>query len=175
MNLRVTNALHEEYKTTYPRGLPTTTNPFRLEDVVDGAIGILGDLPKPSLAYLHFFPPHDKYRPKGKYNSMFRDGWQAPEKSIHPLTAPRTPGPYAEQENDRLKYDQYLASWDAEVGRLLEYLRTSGLLDSSYVILTSDHGELFERGVVGHNCSLIYDPIVHVPLIISRPGQKGAD
>lgn len=171
MNWRTRRALNEEYRMTYPRGLPSATNPFRLEDVVDGGIGILGNLAQPSLAYLHFFPPHGFYRPKGKYNYVFRDGWQAPEKPIHALLGGGALT-FAEQENDRLKYDQYLASWDAEVGRLLDHIRTSGLLDSSYVIITSDHGELFERGAVGHYCPLIYDPLAHVPLIISRPGQK---
>ena len=99
------------------------------------------------------------------------DGWEAPEKPVHPLigTGGMTPGA---QQNQRRLYDQYLSSWDAEVGRLLDYLRTSGILESSYVIITSDHGELFERGVVGHSCPLIYDPLVHVPLLISRPGQQ---
>ena len=168
---RTRKALDAEYRMTYPRGLPSATNPFTLEDVVDGAIGILGGLQQPSLAYLHFFPPHGFYRPKGKYNRSFADGWSAQEKPVHALVGAGALS-FAELENCRLKYDQYLASWDAEVGRLLDYLRTSGILESSYVIITSDHGELFERGVVGHYCPLIYDPLVHVPLLISRPGQQ---
>ena len=42
---------------------------------------------------------------------------------------------------------------------------------SADVIFTADHGELFERGVVGHYCPLIYDPLAHIPLIISPPGR----
>ena len=84
-NSRSMRVLSEEYGRTYPRGLPSATDPFRLEDVVDGAIGLLRNLPEPSLAYLHFFPPHAPYRPKVKYNSMFADGWQAPEKAVHAL------------------------------------------------------------------------------------------
>jgi arylsulfatase A-like enzyme len=41
------------------------------------------------------------------------------------------------------------------------------------VIVTSDHGELFERGEVGHWTRLMYESIMHVPLLISKPGQKG--
>jgi arylsulfatase A-like enzyme len=66
-----------------------------------------------------------------------------------------------------------VASWDAEVSRLFDFLKTSGLLDRSYVIVTSDHGELFERGEVGHWTRLMYEAIMHVPLLISAPGQKG--
>jgi arylsulfatase A-like enzyme len=39
-------------------------------------------------------------------------------------------------------------------------------------VLTSDHGQLFERGVHGHATALLYEPVIHVPLLISRPSQK---
>jgi arylsulfatase A-like enzyme len=162
--------LDAQYRITYPRGLPDTLDLFRLEDVVDGVIRILGGLPRSSLAYLNLHPPHADYRPKGKYNHSFDDGWQPAPKPEHVLVWEK-PGPAAE-ETRRLHYDQYLASWDAELARLLDYLWVSGILDDSYVIITSDHGEMFERGVVGHMTPLIYDPSAHVPLIISMPGQN---
>jgi len=166
---RSTRALDAEYRMTYPRGLPVTLDQFRLEDVVEGAIRILGSLPRPSLAYLHFYPPHGFYRPKGKFSRSFMDGLEPPLKPVHALST-ENPGSDAET-SQRLRYDQYMASWDAELGRLFEYLRTSGLLDTSYVFITSDHGEMFERGVIGHYTPLIYDPLVRVPLIVSRPGR----
>jgi arylsulfatase A-like enzyme len=64
-----------------------------------------------------------------------------------------------------------MASWDHEARRLFDYLSTSGLLDRSYVILTSDHGEMFERGDVGHWTRLMYDAIMHIPLMVHAPGQ----
>jgi choline-sulfatase len=39
------------------------------------------------------------------------------------------------------------------------------------VIVTSDHGELFERGELGHATALMYAPVTHIPLLISAPGQ----
>ena len=69
-------------------------------------------------------------------------------------------------------YDQYVANLDAEFGRLLDHLETSGLLDTSYLILTSDHGEIFERGAHGHSMPLVFEPNIRVPLIISAPGQR---
>ena len=42
----------------------------------------------------------------------------------------------------------------------------------AYVIVTSDHGELFERGEQGHASALMYAPVTHIPLLISAPGQK---
>ena len=166
---RVARGLNQEYLMTYPHGIPASPDLFRLEDVVDGVIGLLRGLRQPSLAYLHLYPPHGDYRPKGKFNHLFMDDLHAPEKPAHPLV--RDVKSADREESQRRRYDQYLASWDAEVARLLEYLKTSGLLETSYVLITSDHGELFERGVVGHSTPLIYEPIVHVPLIVSSPRQ----
>ena len=61
---------------------------------------------------------------------------------------------------------------DYEFGRLIDQLETSGLLDTSYVIFTSDHGEIFERGTRGHVTKLLFEQLIHVPLLISTPGQR---
>jgi len=69
-------------------------------------------------------------------------------------------------------YDAYVANVDSEFGSFLDALDASGLLDNTYLVLTSDHGEMFERGVVGHTTPLMYDAGLHIPLLISAPGQK---
>ncbi len=71
-------------------------------------------------------------------------------------------------------YDEYIANWDDEVGRLFDYLNESGLRENSYIVITADHGELFERGELGHKTRLLYDGVVHVPLIILSPGPDPA-
>ena len=48
---------------------------------------------------------------------------------------------------------------------------TNLVLQNSYVIVTSDHGEMFERGELGHATALMYAPVTHIPLLISAPGQ----
>jgi arylsulfatase len=68
-------------------------------------------------------------------------------------------------------YDEYVANVDEEFGRLYDHLQVNGVLDNSYLILTSDHGEAFERGVIGHSTPLVLEPGIHVPLVISAPGQ----
>ena len=75
------------------------------------------------------------------------------------------------EKGRRQFYDEYIANVDAEFGRLLDFLKRKGILEKSYFIVTSDHGQLFERGVVGHATPLLYDPVVRVPLLISAPGQ----
>jgi arylsulfatase A-like enzyme len=164
-------ALRKNYKWLYPKGLPESNEFFLMDQTIDGGIETLRGLDLPTLAYFHLFPPHGPYSPTKEYMKMFADGWVPPEKPIHPLSQMKSL-PEA-QLVSRLNYDQYLAAWDAEVARLLDFLETSGMLDNSIVIFTSDHGELFERGDIGHNTLLLSDAIVHIPLLISVPGQTG--
>jgi arylsulfatase A-like enzyme len=61
---------------------------------------------------------------------------------------------------------------DAELGRLIDFMEGSGILDTTYVIVTSDHGELFERGIWGHITQVLFEPLIRIPLTISTPGQR---
>ncbi len=67
-------------------------------------------------------------------------------------------------------YDDCVASLDGEIGLLFDDLRSRHLLDNTIVIVTSDHGEEFgDHSLFGHGVSL-YEPEVHVPLIVLGPG-----
>jgi arylsulfatase A-like enzyme len=157
----------------YPLGLPNSEESFLLEDVVDGAIQTLKGIQTPTLAYFHFYPPHDPYCPTKEFFEKFKDGWEVPHKPIHDLSEEKRDAP--DLELNRRHYDEYLASWDHEIGRLFDYLKESGLMKNSYIFVTADHGELFERGITGHFTKLIYDPLIRVPLIVSHPGQSSRE
>ena len=159
----------QKYGEEYPRGVPDATEYFLLPDVVDGAIDLLQGMQQPSLAYIHFYPPHEPYTPTREFFNSFADGWKPPDKPIHDLSDKKLAAEKLHLE--RQYYDEFMATWDQEVGRLFQYLKESGLTGNSYIILTSDHGEMFERGELGHWTPLLYDPVTHTPLIISSPGQ----
>ncbi|MBN1545302.1 MAG: sulfatase-like hydrolase/transferase [Syntrophaceae bacterium] len=58
---------------------------------------------------------------------------------------------------------------DSQFGRVLDYLQEQGLLDSTIVILTGDHGEEFmEKGHWGHNSSFVEEQ-TRTPLVIWVP------
>jgi len=46
------------------------------------------------------------------------------------------------------------------------------MLENTWVVLTSDHGEMFERGIWKHTTRTLFQPIIRVPLLISAPGQE---
>jgi arylsulfatase A-like enzyme len=72
-------------------------------------------------------------------------------------------------EEIQRRYALEVESVDRAVGELLDGLRERGLYDSSLIVFTSDHGEgLGEHGSVGHG-RLLYDELLHVPLMIKLP------
>ena len=166
------SSVRQDLADLYPRGVPSLgIYPvfFLLEQVIDGIQALLDGVRQPFLAYLHLFPPHEPYCPRREFVGVFADGWTPVAKPPHPLGAGR---PQAALDRWRTEYDEYIAFVDAEFGRLLSFLEERGFLDDGYLVITSDHGQLFERGVHGHDTDLLYEPVIHVPLLISRPGQQ---
>jgi arylsulfatase A-like enzyme len=152
----------------YPRGIPGHLVDFLLEDAIDWLRENLGRLPQPFSGYFHFLPPHDPYRTRLEFYERFNDG-------ITPLQKPRDlfahDITFEKVNKNRQEYDEFILYVDREFGRLFEYLDTSGLLDNTWVILTSDHGEMFERGISGHVTRVLYEPVIRIPLLIFEPGR----
>lgn len=66
-------------------------------------------------------------------------------------------------------YDASIRDLDQATGELLDALEAQGILEDTIVILTSDHGEnLGEHGHFEHRF-VIYEPLIHVPLMIYYP------
>ena len=71
----------------------------------------------------------------------------------------------------RAVYDAKVKEADARVGKLLDHLRQTGLLDKSVVVLAADHGEEFmEHGYIDHGATVCQHQ-VHVPLAIRFPSS----
>lgn len=156
----------------YPENIPYMFDypvNFRLENVFDGLSSIFANLNTPFFTYLHLLPPHAPYVASDQFHNLFKDGLKFIKKPEHPLSRKIS---NAELLLLRRQYDEYIASTDHELGRFLDFLESSGLLESSYVFITSDHGEMFERGEMQHSTPLLYDPVIHIPLLVSAPGQK---
>jgi arylsulfatase A-like enzyme len=158
---------------SYPRGVPSIREDsyFVLEDAIDWTPSQISAFPQPFLAYFHFFPPHAPYRTRKEYVDAFRgDGLKVIEKPEHVLARPSS-GSWDYFLLKRRLYDEFILLVDHEFGRLFNILENSGVLDNTWVILTSDHGELFERGYWGHMHASLHHPVLKIPLIIFAPGQ----
>lgn len=156
----------------YPRGMPSTGGFFYENGTVyAGVFDMIENLEKESqsyFAYVHLLSPHARYCPRKEFIGIFPE-IKLPFKERHKL-ANRVRQSLLNEY--RMQYDEYIANVDAEFGSLVGKLESSGVLDHSYLVVTSDHGELFERGENGHNTFLLYDSVIHVPLLISAPRQS---
>ena len=175
--------LYEEYgrkKTRelsdlFPLGAPRTgrDNYFLLEQGVDWLLSEVVRLPQPFLAYFHFLPPHAPYAPRRDYAGVFRnDGLDHLITKPKSIFSDRKGGSPRYQSGERQRYDEFILYADGELGRLYDHLRESRLMENTWIVFTSDHGEMFERGIYKHGTPVLYEPIVRVPLLILEPGQE---
>jgi choline-sulfatase len=164
------DAINTQNKDQYPLGVGGhDPEYFLLPKAIDLAIEQTKTMPQPYLAYFHFLPPHEPYAPNKEFSGFFNDSYAPTEKPPSFVTAgfkERVLNTY------RRKYDRYVAYTDSEFGRLLSALESAGVLSNTYVFLTSDHGELFERGIYGHSTPVFYESIARVPLIVSKPNTQ---
>ncbi len=92
--------------------------------------------------------------------------------SLYPRILPAN-GPLPSTDIARLidQFDTAIAHADEAIGTLLDALADDGRLDGSLVVVTSDHGEYFgEHHLIEHSKD-VYQPALHVPLLIKAPGQ----
>lgn len=97
-------------------------------------------------------------------------GWTFLISPHHPYferTGTGTPG--------RDRYRQEIAHADAQLGRIYDHLRASGLLDKTVVIVMGDHGEeLGEHGMTSVHSFTLHEEVIHVPVVVLLPQVKGA-
>lgn len=112
--------------------------------VTDRAIEYLGSLPAGTrhATWIHYLDPHE------------------PRKKMAPFD-------WGNSASD--KYDTEVAFTDLHLGRLFDYLQSSGALENSIVVLVSDHGEAFlDHGMDLHG-NRPYNDQLHVPLVMWAP------
>jgi arylsulfatase A-like enzyme len=162
-----------DLKGIFPRGIPTTGRAdinFVLETATDWIGSRLTQIQQPFVGYFHFLPPHGPYRTRSEfYNRFNHDGFLPVEKPEDIFTQKLTEEDLLQK---RMEYDEFLLYVDHEFGRFMDSLEESGLLENTWVVFTSDHGEMFERGIDGHSQHALYEPVIRVPLVIFEPGQK---
>ena len=175
---RILRALREQrvsdLRSQFPGGIPSIAgdNYFLLEDAISWLGDTLQSLSEPFMGYFHFMPPHGPYHTHKNYFGHFDgDGYRAPYKPLD-LFSREGSDALEKLSKKRANYDEFILYLDREFGRFMKRMEDSGILENTWVVLTSDHGELFERGIAGHLTSVLYEPVIRVPLLIFEPGRK---
>jgi arylsulfatase A-like enzyme len=137
---------------------------------------------RPFFLYLHSMDPHAPYQPSAEYRRFLRPGYDGPvDGSMASVTGLldviRRDGAEAHRADlEQLQglYDGAIQHNDARIGELVDALAAEGLLDSTAILVTSDHGEeFFEHGGVTHGHSL-YEEQIRIPMLLRPPGGVAA-
>lgn len=119
---------------------------------------------RPFFAFLNYFDAHDPYDPP----DPFADHFANDTPPVRPVHGPRRPHLQAAIRG----YDASIAALDEEVRRLMSGLSRRGLLESTVIVVTSDHGEEFaEKGMMTHGNNLNAS-VLHVPLLVVLPDRQ---
>jgi arylsulfatase A-like enzyme len=133
----------------------------------------------PFFLWLRYNAPHWPYEAPDPYTEMFDPQYKGPH-TFNEEAGPgvergdiifgRTRLPEREVEHAVAHYDGEVACADHAAGELLGALESMGLLSSTLVVLTADHGEsLGEHDYFFEHGAYLYEATVRVPLIFSYP------
>ena len=130
------------------------TLPFTPQRDLAGAADVMqqfsewraADRTKPFFAYLNLIEAHEEGMVPEEWTRRFNGG-----------------------KTSRDRYNGKVAWQDSVVGALLDTLSAEGILDSTLIIVSSDHGEMFNHNLVSHGNSM-YLGVLRVPLIVRFPG-----
>lgn len=135
------------------------------------------DSDKPFFVFVNYMEPHEPYNPPYPYNRRFMPRrftpWRVAKVGNNKEVMQNRSAKRYEDDLEILRalYDGELSYLDQQIGELIDFLRSLGILDNTVVIVTSDHGDsLGEHEHIGHRMAL-YEQLVHVPLIIRYPSK----
>jgi arylsulfatase A-like enzyme len=142
----------------------------------------------PWFAHLSYLRPHPPFYAPEPYNTMFdpmtvpmpvRAANREAEGAQHPLVAALVNHPFLTSVDDEKHLRQLRATYygmqaevDAQLGRLLDHLDTTGEAERTIVVMTSDHGEMLGDHFLMHKLGW-FDSSFHVPLIVRDPRSEG--
>jgi choline-sulfatase len=132
----------DDFDLSNVRGMSLATVQRPGNEVVDKALGWLERArTRRFFAWIHFYDPHTPYAAPEPFKTTY---------ARHP-------------------YDGEIAFVDAQIGRVIAFLREHGLLDRTIIAVIGDHGEgLGQHGEAAHGF-FIYESSTRVPFIVRAP------
>lgn len=137
-----------------------------------------GGADQPLYTFLNLMGTHLPYRPPQDYldritPKLDRHAYQFMNRfnSEASRWASPTDPPLTDWEKQTLHdfYDAEILHQDYQLGRLFKSLKSSGALDDTVVVIVADHGESHgDHDFFGHSF-VVYQELVHVPMMIHAP------
>ena len=149
------------------------------------AIDFIDQAKGPWCAHISYIKPHWPYIVPAPYHDMFGPAdvpdairHEAEQEDVHPVLGAFQDNKIAaafQREDVREKvipaYMGLIKQCDDQLGRLLDHLETTGQIDDTMIVLTSDHGDYLGDHWLGEK-DLFHEPSVKVPLIIYDPRSE---
>jgi arylsulfatase A-like enzyme len=153
----------------------------------DQALTFIETARQPFFLWIHLLTPHYPYDPPPPFLGRFLAGGDYADGTAYagsPLFAALkssdgSQGAYdesgqAEIDKVRLRYDEFVAYADDAFGRFIDRFDALDSSTNTVVMVSADHGESFSHGFWGHTVDAMWQPTIHVPLVIRLPGGTGA-
>lgn len=142
---------------------------------------------EPYFLFMHAFDVHGPYLPPKPWSGRFAPEHEGPNVAADVLVnsfggipsyisdgmAPGGDGPdELVTEPIRSAYDEGIAAMDAALGEFFDDLRERDLFDEAVIVVTADHGESMDEHDYFFGHGVLYEQVVHIPLLIRLPGGK---
>lgn len=138
-----------------------------------------GNHERPFFLFIHYCDVHWPFAPPAKYARLFgvdtskkRWHWPGKYRYLKQFIDPEVEMPKDVIKTVNALYDGELAHVDYNIGRIIDFLSTSGLNENTILVITSDHGEEFnEHHSFGHGYHF-YSEVTRIPLVIHFPNMR---
>lgn len=136
---------------------------------------VLGDIANlgPFFLVIDSFDPHEPWDPPVEYVEIYDDPTTDGPEPITPFYGSSKYLEESQLERMRKLYAAEVTMVDSWLGRFLDQVDSLGLLDSTLVVVVSDHGILLgEHGITGKPINALWPEVVDVPLLVSHPEHR---
>ena len=140
-----------------------------LKELCDGAR-------QPLFVLANFFDPHSPYHPPRRHwreELSAREYLSVMKFNLGHWNNVRRSKELSDQNRRVLRrlYKSEVTYVDELIGDFIDYLKAQALYEDALIILIADHGEsLGDHGLLGH-WHVLYEDLIHIPMIIKWPGN----
>ncbi len=149
------------------------------------AIRFVESAVSPWCAHVSYIKPHWPYIVPTPYHAMYGPNHvqqatrsESEREDPHPVFGAYMDNAVArafQREEVRRKviptYMGLIKQCDDQLGRLLDFFESTGRLESTMIVLTSDHGDYLGDHWLGEK-NFFHEPSVRIPLIVYHPGRE---
>ncbi len=153
-----------------------STNEYYLVNQAISTIEQFNQREKPFCFQLNFWGPHEPYLAPTEFLDLYRDveipPWPNFEdsgetKSSFQEKCRNREQPWSYWEQSLRHYYGFMSSIDAQIGRLVSYLKEMDLYDNTAIIFSADHGDSQGcHGGLGDKSYHMYQETMRIPLLI---------